>query len=281
MNITHASKIALASIILISATANAEDFNSNIYLSSGKEATPVAPVTPAGEEHYYGGRGLITLEGPTGMFINPTSGTLPRGKFTLQYCVYFPRADTNVVGHGWLLGIGVTDWLEIGAFANYARINAPVETGDFAGGPQVRVRLLRDKEWWPELCVGTYERFGDPALNKVGLYTAASKRFIINPDGFFRSFAVHAGFRQLWLPSNAPGQDSSVGYTGAELEFPYRIYAIVEVSTKDQQRPNAFKTPYAFGLQCRLPGVALSIAGLQEGADNLGFWFGVGTTFPF
>jgi hypothetical protein len=282
MNMKCISKLALASIVLIGAAAKAQNFSDNIHQRSEKEVAPVTPVTPAGEEHYYGARGLITLEGPSGMFINPTSGTLPRGRFTLQYCLFFPNVDTDVIGHGWLLGIGITDWLEIGAIASYININAPVESDHFAGGPQVRVRLLRDKAWWPELCVGSYARWGDHALNKVGVYVAASKRFIIDSKGVFRSVAVHAGFRQLWLDSAAPGQDSSVGYIGTELEFPYRIYAVGEVSTRDQQRPHADKTPFAFGLQCRLPAVALSVAGIQAGdQDNLGFWFGIGTSLPF
>jgi hypothetical protein len=280
MNMKCISKLALASIVLIGAAAKAQNFNHNIHLRSEKEVTPV---TPAGEEHYYGARGLITLEGPAGMFINPTSGTLPQGKFTLQYCFFLPAVNTDEIWHGWLLGIGITDWLEIGA-TSFLDKNPPGESDHFAGGPQVRVRLLRDKAWWPELCVGSYARWGDHALNKVGVYVAESKRFMIDSKGVFRSVAVHGGFRQLWLDhaGPAPGQNSSVGYIGTELEFPYRIYAVAEVSTRDQQRPHADQTPFAFGLQCRLPAVALSIAGIQEGDQaHLGFWFGIGTSVPF
>ena len=34
-----------------------------------------------------GYRGNVTAQGMTGMFINPTAGTLDQGQFTLQYCV--------------------------------------------------------------------------------------------------------------------------------------------------------------------------------------------------
>jgi hypothetical protein len=276
------SILTVASIVLIGATAKAQNFGPNINLSSEKEVTPV---TPAGEEHYYGARGLITLEGPAGMFINPTSGTLPQGKFTLQYCFFLNNAHgENGIWHGWLLGIGITDWLEIGATSSLYK-SEPNESDHIAAGPQLRVRLLRDKAWWPELSVGSYVRWGDNELDKVGVYVAESKRFMIDSEGFFRSVAIHCGFRQLWLDHAGPqplGQNSSVGYIGTELEFPYRIYAVAEVSTRDQQRPGADQIPFAFGLQCRLPAVALSIAGIQEGDQaHLGFYFGIGTAVPF
>jgi hypothetical protein len=36
------------------------------------------------EGAYSGGRGLITASGPTGMFLNPTSGTLTKGAISAQ-----------------------------------------------------------------------------------------------------------------------------------------------------------------------------------------------------
>src|SRR6266436_2008907 len=44
-------------------------------------------------------RGLITLEGPSGMFLNPTSATLPQGVFSWGYCIVFTNQDTNILGH--------------------------------------------------------------------------------------------------------------------------------------------------------------------------------------
>src|SRR5215204_4899285 len=63
---------------------------------------PVAPEAP-----YEAGRGLLTLEGPTGMFINPTSATLPQGAYTAQYCTLFPNTDDEIVGHGWMASYGI------------------------------------------------------------------------------------------------------------------------------------------------------------------------------
>src|SRR5438128_9036624 len=72
---------------------------------------PVVEVPTARES-----RGLITLEGPSGMFINPTSATLPQGTFILNYCVFVPTLPQGIglVGHGVLLSYGVRDWLEVG-----------------------------------------------------------------------------------------------------------------------------------------------------------------------
>src|SRR6187401_1278807 len=66
----------------------------------------VAP--PIVEEEYVGGRGLLTMEGPTGMFINPTSGTMPAGAFTAQYCFFHPNwsATDPLMAHGALLSYG-------------------------------------------------------------------------------------------------------------------------------------------------------------------------------
>jgi len=55
---------------------------------AGQETAEKEVVAPA---PYEAGRGLITLEGPSGMFINPTSATLPKGAYTAQYCLFFPE----------------------------------------------------------------------------------------------------------------------------------------------------------------------------------------------
>src|SRR5436190_9287142 len=69
---------------------------------------------------YRGGRGLITLDGMTGMFLNPTSGTLNQGQLTIQYCVFFNDYSTDVIGHGLLVDYGITDWFNIGVFGTAA-----------------------------------------------------------------------------------------------------------------------------------------------------------------
>lgn len=270
----YPSLFAILTLGFSTADAGEEHFAARVDAKQTQDFAAPEPEAP-----YYGARGLITLSGPSGMFINPTSGTLPEGKFTLQYCLLWPNRDTDVVGHGWLLGYGVKDWLEVGLVANLVDRNAAIDDEEFGIGPQVRVRLLRDQEWWPELSVGGYGKYGSPVLQETALYVVASKRLIINPDGFFRSAALHAGYRHVWRDDVAMVDNSPFFYVGGELEFPYRIYAVGEFSSEDK---STNQNPWAVGLQCRLPGVALSVAALQNGSTHrVGLWTGIGITFGF
>src|SRR5688572_23844625 len=113
------SLIAATCAVLTAAVAHAQQFKTSAPLRDDKKI-----IAPPEEEPYRASRGLITLEGPSGMFINPTSATLPQGKFTIQYCLFFPNRDTDIVGHGTLISYGVTDWLEVGAVGNLIDVNA-------------------------------------------------------------------------------------------------------------------------------------------------------------
>jgi len=292
-----------ASILLAAGFADAQQFKTSTPLRDDKKV-----IAPPEEEPYHASRGLITLEGPSGMFINPTSATLPKGRFTIQSCRFFPNRDTDVVGHGALISYGVTDWLEVGAVGNLVDVNDDLipdqhairkaaVTGvpltrdqagyddEFAvGGPMVRVRLLRDREWWPELSVGGYLKWGTNALNAGTLFVAASKRIPIDPDGFFKSIVIQTGARETWYDKpQGRGQvrDSGRFYGGLELELPYRFYAVGELTQKDNDFDR--RMPFAYGLQCRLPGVALTFAALQDGGahERIGLYSGVGISFGF
>ena len=65
-----------------------------------------------------GGHGNITVEGPTGLFLNPTSGILAEGELIVQYCaaILEDAENNNFIGHNAILSYGVTDWLELGGF---------------------------------------------------------------------------------------------------------------------------------------------------------------------
>ena len=297
------SLIAATCAVLTAAVAHAQQFKTSAPLRDDKKI-----IAPPEEEPYRASRGLITLEGPSGMFINPTSATLPQGKFTIQYCLFFPNRDTDIVGHGTLISYGVTDWLEVGAVGNLIDVNADLIpdqrairraalaaaplTADKAGyddefvvgGPMVRARLLRDREWWPEISVGGYLKWGTNAFNAGTLFVAASKRIPIDPDGFFKSIVVQTGARQTWYdkPQGRGGvRDSGRFYGGLELELPYKFYLIGEVTQKDNDFDR--RMPFAYGLQCRLPGVNLTFAALQDGGqhERIGLYSGVGISFGF
>ena len=83
------------------------------------DASLISSLFAANDASYSGGRGLITLEGVSGMFLNPTSGTLSQGEFTGQYCAARLDAKDGIeVQHTPMVAYGVTDWLEIGAFGS-------------------------------------------------------------------------------------------------------------------------------------------------------------------
>lgn len=227
------------------------------------------------EAPYVGGRGLITDELVTGMFLNPTSGTLRQYEFTLQYCaLIFHAGDQTAVGHGALAGFGITDWLEVGAQGLIVDLPGNEDNPNVAG-PQVRVRLLKDEAGFPEVSVGGIFLFGDEALEKHTAYVAASKGFKISDTGLLRGVRAHAGFRQAWVEV---GEDLSIFYVGGELQLPRYVYIVAEVSTKDG---GLTKVPWAVGVQVRHPdGFGLTLALVQTGTlKDLAVYVGVGINF--
>ncbi|MEZ5324082.1 MAG: hypothetical protein R3F19_03360 [Verrucomicrobiales bacterium] len=230
-------------------------------------------------DSFEAGRGLLTLEGPSGMFINPTSATLPRNTFTLQYCFFLPQNNSDVVGHGLLAAYGVTDWLELGAYGNYIDINDGVDDELTGAGPFARVRLIEPDGFIPQVSIGAYSRFSsDDALpQKIGAFAAAYTRVPIDEAGFLKSVGFHYGVRNVWLDG---ADDTFNGFIGAELQFPYRFYVVGEVSTKDDDTQS--EVPYSFGVQWRAAGVNISVAGIQDGnLDDPGFYFGIGYGLTF
>jgi hypothetical protein len=248
--------------------------------ASGKMSKEPEPM-----EQYEAGRGLITLEGPSGMFINPTSATLPKGAYTFQYCLLFPNTDSEIIGQGIMTSFGITDWLEIGGLGNYiiANRDKPTEREFGLGGPLIRLRLLKDESWWPQLSIGGYGKYGTSILEQTTAFAAAYKRIPITEDGFLKSFGVHLGVRSSWFHKDAAESNSVDGYLGGELQLPARLYVVSEVGTRGKSSGGNFhRIPYSFGLQWRLAGVSLSTAMIQRGNDNeLSYWFGVGTGWQF
>jgi hypothetical protein len=249
------------------------------------QATGKMSKEPAPMEQYEAGRGLITLEGPSGMFINPTSATLPKGAYTFQYCLLFPNTDSEVIGQGIMTSFGVTDWLEIGGLGNYiiANRDKPTEREFGLGGPLIRIRLLKDESWWPQLSVGGYGKYGTSALEQTTAFLAAYKRVPISEDGFVRSLGFHAGVRSSWFHKDAAEANTVEGYFGGEVQLPARLYVVGEIGTRGRTQ-NVYhdRIPYAFGLQWRLAGVSLSTAMIQRGNDHeLSYWFGIGSGWQF
>lgn len=250
----------------------------SLQVQAGEVAVSSKAPVVVPEEAYIGGRGLLTIQGPSGLFINPTSGTMPAGAFTAQYCFFLPNNDSSpVMAHGALLSYGVTDWLEIGAVGGALDIDNSSDL--FSGGPLVRARLMKQDDAMPEVSVGGYAFFGDE--EKYSAFLALFKSVEISKDGVVRSVGFHAGLRETFIES--PGEDQSdapVGYFGLEVELPFRFYLVGEVSTNDDD--NGDDTPYAFGVQWRLGGINISTAFANPGfVDEPSFFFGIGTQLSF
>jgi hypothetical protein len=214
------------------------------------------------------------------MFINPTSATLPQNEFILNYCVLFFDTDTDVVGHGILLSYGVRDWLEIGFVGNLLDVNSPGppsrEDTFVVGGPMARIRLLRDREWWPELSVGGYVKWGSPAFNNANAFVAISKTIPIDEKGFLKTVTFQGGFREAWLDDSAAVSNVNRVYGGLEVQLPWRLFLIGEVTQRAGvvQRPR--EIPYAAGIQLRGRNFGCSLAALQNGGESRpGIYFGV------
>jgi len=232
---------------------------------------------PPPEAPYEAGRGLLTLEGPSGMFINPTSATMPAGAFTAQACYFNPNLDSSVNGTGLLVSYGVTDWFELGLVGNYVFLEDAIGDDLAVLGPMARVRLLKDEGLLPQLSLGYYGKFGDAAAETNTGFLAAYKRFPVGDEsGFVKSIGLHLGGRFSSLDAN----DVSVGYGGLEVQLPYRLYIVGEISTKDSDVHS--DVPYAAGIQWRAGGINISLAALQTGGlDDPGFYFGIGSQLSF
>jgi hypothetical protein len=230
---------------------------------------------------YSGGRGLITFTGPTGMFLNPTSGTMPKGSITAQFFMTVVKpvnANTGKDQFAWhnaIASYGVTDWFELGAMGQLVdRSNGQDNQSIMAGGPFARVRVLKDQSWWPELSAGAILLEGEYSLRRETLFLAASKRFVLNEAGFFKAVRLHLGGRQFWQDGHDPNpaiwtflqqrNDSGrVGYAGGEMQFPKHIYLVGEIQTKET---GDRYLPWSAGIQLRHPdGFGLSLALLQPG----------------
>ncbi len=285
---------AMAPLLALTSIASAQsafdEFPATLHLSLANppavaEGSPrVAPDSPQffADNHpgYVGARGLITLEGVTGIYLNPTSGTLPRGQFTAQYCsAVLTQGGDEEIQHTAMFGYGVTDWFEAGLLVRVSDLNND-DQAIGAGGPYARLRLLKDESWWPEVSIGFMSRNGKDALMKQTVFITASKLFVLDEQGLFRSIRPHIGFRQIWQDSDVNEANGSIGYLANELEFPFDLYLVGEVSNKD----DVFKhTPFSIGVQWRPANfVNFSVAGIQTGGeDRVSLYFGIGISFGF
>lgn len=212
-------------------------------------------------------RGMITLEGPSGMFLNPTSATLPQGTFAFGYCFVLTAQSTDVLGHSMFFSYGVRDWLELGVVANMFNFRTAGELpeGSYGtGGPMARIRLLRDRQCWPEISLGAYSKMGTDNFDSSNVYLAVSKTVPIDEKGFVKTVTFQGGFRESWL--QGPDRNTNRFYGGLEVQLPHNFYLIGEV-TQFAKRKDEF-TPWAAGIQWRGRRFGFTAAMVQSGDDD-------------
>jgi hypothetical protein len=212
-------------------------------------------------------RGNITLEGPSGMFLNPTTATLPQGVWSAGFCSILTNQDTDILGYSMFASYGVRDWLELGVVANMFdfSINDEVPAGTYiSAGPMARVRLMRDRGPWPEISLGGYAKMGTDTFDSKNVFIGASKTVPIDEKGVLKTITFQGGFRESWL--EAPDRNTNRFYGGVEVQLPCNLYLVGEVS-QFASRKDQF-TPWAAGIQWRGKRWGLSAAIVQSGDDD-------------
>ena len=226
--------------------------------------------------------GNVTAQGPTGLFINPTSSTLKKNEFLVQYCaaVLESNNDDNILEHNAITSYGVTDWFELGVFGQAMdRDKAGVDTTLSGVGPFARLRMLREEYLRPELSIGGISLNGgaDPEITKHTIFAAASKRAGLRERGCPVDVRFHTGVRTFWKDN---GDNDEVVYFGGEIELPRHMYVVSEVSTEADSDSHI---PFSIGFQVRHPdGVGLSLATFQPGNQSeLAVFVGIGINYDF
>jgi hypothetical protein len=251
--------------LFIASLGSATSFAGSTIISDTKDSPIVEVPTQAVVRE---SRGLVTSEGPSGMFINPTTATLTQGTWAFGYCVVLTSQDTDVLGNHMFLSYGVRDWLELGVIAHMVNVTVDgqeLPKGDYgSGGPMARVRLHRDVGNWPEISIGAYAAMGTDALDSKNVFLGASKTFPIDEKGFVKTVTFQGGFRESWI--EAPDRNTNRFYGGVEVQLPHDIYLIGEV-TQFSHRKDEF-TPWAAGIQWRGRRFGLTAAIVQSGDDD-------------
>lgn len=246
---------------------------SGLLLASSVGTASANPV----DNSHYRTVGLVTVEGPTGMFLNPTSRSSEAGTFKTQLCgTSLPRVDGNVAVYQLVATYAIADWFEVGG--QWQSVSPDKDNHLNIGGPQARLRLLQESDVLPELSIGGYLKEGEDALSQRTAYTAASKFFDIENAGIINQVGLHTGFKYLWQDSDFNESNGAIGYLGAELGLVKNLHLVGEVSLKDDVYD---RTPFSYGLQVRHPdGFGFSLAAIQTGFDSRpAVFIGVGINF--
>lgn len=233
-------------------------------------------------------RGVITIDGIPGMFLNPTSGTLKKGEISFQACISTQDwVGDDVRWKGAFAAYGVSNRFELG-FSHAGLDNRTDGKVVDANGPALRYRFMDEAVSGWEGSIGAFWRPGSDYVERTGGNLAFSRK--IGTAGHNREVRLHLGVRTFkqdgwwigkWLGSqqiSLAKDNATLVYGGVELQLPGHLSAIAEVSSTGNYYT---KTPWAVGLQYKMGGgFGCSIGAVQPGyAKSAGFFFGIGINF--
>jgi hypothetical protein len=123
-------------------------------------------------------------------------------------------------------------------------------------------------------------KWGSPAFNNANAFVAISKTIPIDEKGFLKTVTFQGGFREAWLDEPAAVSNVNRVYGGLEVQLPWRLFLIGEVTQRDDQLPVPpdllREIPWAAGIQWRGHNFGCSLAALQNGGESRpGIYFGV------
>jgi hypothetical protein len=224
--------------------------------------------------------GLITKEGPTGMFLNPLAEVSPPKTINAQTCWLRQELPAGVAHWNiFMLAHTLPTATELGLLGN---LNSP-EGGSVEGavGGFLRQLVVPEAQWLsitPALAVGATAFHTDISTEgfntRATAFAALSKT--LTPPEFRVPVRAHLGGRFVNFADPTDSSDVT-GYIGLEVGVLRNLRLIGEVNTQTKVDTT---TPFAVGLQFSLAKLGISVAAINTGrADTPGLFFGIG--FPF
>jgi len=224
--------------------------------------------------------GLITKEGPTGMFLNPTAEVSPPHTINAQTCWLHQNqmegvSDWNIV----MVAHTLPTATELGLLVRL--VTPQGNSTESAVGGFLRQLVWPEARWLPitpAFAVGAtvfHNEISTPGLNVRGTAFAALSK-TLTPPGFLVPVRAHLGGRFVNF-SNPTDANDVTGYLGIEANVMtnLRLIGEVNIQTKVDTR-----TPFAVGLQFSLAKLGISASAINTGRSNTpGLFFGIG--FPF
>ena len=222
--------------------------------------------------------GNITLEMPTGMFINPTAEVQPVGTLIFQACWLNQNLKAGTL-NGYVAFSSYTfhTKTEVGMSSKY--VDPPAGGTRAAPGGFVRQLLLEEKGTLPAVAAGATfieetVASGD-ALTRRSVFASASKT--ITPEGVKMPARIHIGGK--WEARRGAKKEDGSVYGGLDVGLTKTIKLVAEIASKTKF--DSETAPYAVGIQYTYKErLGMSLAAINAGsAENIGIYFGIG--YPF